>query len=94
LKPDVISGCNVEIETFYLICFESTQKAFYTEKQFKQTCSVRLVPIPPEIRAGCGLGLRIAPEDFDTVKSSVIEDDIYIVQKEGNKRHVQKWNGA
>jgi hypothetical protein len=82
----------MEKETFYLICFESTQKAIYTEKQLsRQISGPRLVPIPPEIRASCGLGLRIAPEIFDAVKSSVLEEDVYIVQKEGNKRSVQKW---
>ncbi len=82
----------MEKETFYLICFESTQKAFYTERQLaSKIAGLRIVPIPPEIRASCGLGLKIVPEDFDTVKSAVLSEDIYIVQKEGNKRNVQKW---
>lgn len=81
----------MEKETFYLICFESTQKAIYTEKQHRQQCGVRLVPIPPEIRASCGLGLKIPPEYFDAIKKSVAEEDIYLVEKEGNKRNVQKW---
>lgn len=82
----------MEKETFYLICFESTQKAIYTERQLaRQWGGVRLVPIPPEVRASCGLGLKIPPEDFDALKSGILEEDIYIVQKEGNKRNVQKW---
>ena len=82
----------MEKELFYLICFESTQKAIYTEKQLAgQIAGLRLVPIPPEIRASCGLGLKIAPEYFDIVLNSVLMEDIYIVQKEGNKRNVQKW---
>ena len=82
----------MEKETFYLVCFENTQKAIYTERQLsKQISGLRLAPIPPEIRASCGLGLRIAPEDFDAVKAAVSQEDIYIVQKDGNKRYVQKW---
>ena len=85
----------MEKETFYLICFESTQKAFYTERQLKgQIAGLRLVPIPPEIRASCGLGLRIPPDVFDAVKNVVLEEEIYIVQKEGIERRVQKWEQA
>ena len=82
----------METETFYLVCFDSSQKAIYTERQLgKQIDGLRLVPIPPEIHANCGLGLRIATELFDAVKDGVLEEDIYIVKKEGNKRNVQKW---
>lgn len=82
----------MEKETFYLICFESSQKALYLEKQIsKQFPGVRLVPIPPEISACCGLGLKICVEDFDKIKKGVWEEDIYIVEKQGGKRDVRKW---
>lgn len=82
----------METETFFLVCFESTQKAIYTEKQIKrQTDGARLVPIPPEIRTGCGLGLRIAPEIFDSVKNTVVNETVYIVRKEGNQRNITRW---
>lgn len=50
-----------------------------------------MVPVPSEISAGCGLGLKINVENFDKIKAGVWEEDIYIVEKQGNKRIVRKW---
>jgi hypothetical protein len=81
----------MENERFYLMCFASTQKAIYMEKKLKgQYPDIRLVPIPPEISAGCGLGLKIALEETSLVNRLGLEEDIYVVEKQGNKRNVQK----
>ncbi|MEI6100729.1 MAG: DUF3343 domain-containing protein [Eubacteriales bacterium] len=81
----------MESEKFYLICFASTQKAIYTERKMKeQIPGVRLVPIPPEISAGCGLGLKIALEDFHLVNRSGLDEEVFVVEKEGSKRKIQK----
>lgn len=40
-----------------------------------------MVPVPSEISAGCGLGLKINVEDFDKIKAGVWEEDIYILLK-------------
>lgn len=61
------------------------------EKKLKgQYPDIRLVPIPPEISAGCGLGLKIALEETSLVNRLGLEEDIYVVEKQGNKRNVQK----
>lgn len=57
---------------------------------------IRLVPVPPEIRAGCGLGLKINPGSFKLVfngdmKEELLADGIYIVQREAGRRSVAKW---
>lgn len=81
----------MESERFYLVCFASTQKAVYTEKKLKeQAPGVRLIPIPPEISAGCGLGLKIPLEEAGLVNRLGLEEDIYVVEKQDNKRIVQK----
>jgi hypothetical protein len=87
----------MEKETFYLVCFESTQRAIWLEKEIgRRSDGIRLVPIPPEIRASCGLGLKIPPELFGWVlgsgaKEEVFKDEIYVVHKEGGRRSVVKW---
>ncbi len=81
----------METERFYLMCFASTQKAIYTEKKLKpQYPGVRLVPIPPEITAGCGLGLKIGLEETSLVNRLGLEEDIYVVEKQGNRRNVRR----
>ncbi len=84
-------------ETFYLVCFESTQRAIWLEKKIgRRADGIRLVPIPPEIHASCGLGLKIPLELFGWVlesdtKEEVYKDEIYVVDKEGGQRSVLKW---
>ncbi len=87
----------MEKETFYMVCFESTQRAIWLEREIaKRMEGIRLVPIPPEIRATCGLGLKIRTDLFDPVmsgemRSEILKDEIYIVQREGGHRSVLKW---
>lgn len=82
-----------------MVCFESAQRAVWMQKEIaKRMEGTRLVPVPPEIRAGCGLGLKIPPELFarvlgDAVREEVLKDEIYVVRKEGGHRSVLKWNG-
>jgi hypothetical protein len=53
------------------------------------------VPIPPEIRAGCGLGLKMSAAIFEELMGAMSEeiekDDIYLVHKEDGHRSVLKW---
>jgi hypothetical protein len=83
-------------ETFYLVCFESSQRAVWLHKEAaKRTGGIRLVPIPPEIRAGCGLGLKMSAAIFEELMGAMSEeiekDDIYLVHKEDGHRSVLKW---
>jgi hypothetical protein len=48
-----------------IICFESVSRAIMAEQALAgQAFSVRVMPVPAGIRAGCGFCLRFSPEDF------------------------------
>lgn len=84
-------------ETFYLVCFESSQRAVWLQREAaKRTDGIRLVPIPPEIRAGCGLGLKMSAALFEELMDGAMgeeikKEDIYLVHKENGHRSVLKW---
>lgn len=80
-------------ETYYMICFDSSQRAIQTEtKLAAEFTGLRLVPIPPEIRVSCGLGIKVGLELFPKVKERVSEEQIFLVSREGSKRSVKPWN--
>ncbi len=52
--------------TYIVLSFRTTLEAMEWEKQC-QSAGVpgRLIPLPREISAGCGLAWRMLPEDFE-----------------------------
>lgn len=81
----------MDTETFYMICFDSSQRAIQLEKELKADYSdIRLVPIPPEIRVSCGIGIKVSSEDYFSIKNRVRQEMIYLVTKNGHQRSVQK----
>ena len=40
----------------------------------------RLIPLPGEISAGCGLSWRILPEEYETYKDKIMSLDIPVEQ--------------
>lgn len=79
-------------ETFYMVCFNSSQRAIQVHRQLaKNHNNIRLVPVPPEIRVTCGIGIKIVLDQFDAIKSSITQEDIYVVEKIGHIRNVRKW---
>ena len=48
-----------------IICFESVSKAIAAEQLLaKNTFSVKVMPTPSSVRAGCGICLRFLPEEL------------------------------
>jgi hypothetical protein len=79
-------------ETFYMICFDSSQRAIHVEQLLSvEFAGIRLVPIPPEIRVSCGLGIKVGMEQFPLLEDRIPEEQIYLVTKEGGKRSVTLW---
>ena len=54
-------------KTYIVLSFRSTLEAMEWEKQcLSAGVPGRLIPLPREISAGCGLAWRMLPEDFET----------------------------
>jgi hypothetical protein len=48
-----------------IFCFESAAQAIMAEQALLEGAfDVRIMPVPSQIRAGCGFCLRFLPEDF------------------------------
>ncbi len=68
----------------YLISFSSTHSAMEAEITCEDNkLSCRLIPLPSEISAGCGLSLKCEVDDINTVTKPLQEaeipfDDIFI----------------
>ncbi len=74
-----------------MVCFDSSQRAIQVEKALSEDFeNIRLVPIPPEIRVSCGIGIKVNPDDFEIMKSRVRHEMVYLVKKHGSQRSVQK----
>jgi hypothetical protein len=55
--------------TYQLLTFYTTSDAMAMEKLcVKEKIPGRLIPLPTEISAGCGLAWRILPDDFHCVE--------------------------
>lgn len=84
------------MEEYIVFSFDSTHEAIKSEKAL-ENCRLdgRLIPLPPEISAGCGLSLRIAVKDkveaFNILKQAEVGiSGIFKLRKEGIKRFVEK----
>ncbi|MDO4593960.1 MAG: DUF3343 domain-containing protein [Tissierellia bacterium] len=81
---------------YFLFAFDNSQRAtlaYDLVKDFKQS---RLIPLPPEIDAGCGLSLRILYEDLDKSlnlfdENNIKFDGIYTFDHENFKRKIEKY---
>ena len=52
-------------KTYIVLSFRTTLEAMEWEKQcMTQNVPGRLIPLPREISAGCGLAWRMLPEEF------------------------------
>lgn len=83
-------------EIFNLVTFESTHSAIKAEKTLKKEgLKVKIIPVPTEISAGCGLSIRFNEEDLDKVKKIIKESVIevsgyYSVKKNGFKKEIKQ----
>lgn len=81
-------------EKFILIAIESTHLVIKLEQLFlKKNISVRVIPLPSELKASCGLSLKVNLNDKDKIKTVLNEENIsssvyklYICEKNGLKK--------
>jgi len=67
------------MDKFKLFTFNSTHQAMLMEKTLKeQGYTVRLIPIPRNLSASCGLAARIYESDIDAVNKIVEAGGIVI----------------
>lgn len=82
-------------EKFFLLAADSTYLVIKSEKILKENgIECRIIPLPSEVKATCGLSIRTDIENKDIVgeilKSNGIELDRYSVIKTGLKKHIEK----
>lgn len=82
-------------QNYIITAFDSTHDAIKAEILTKQAkLTARLIPIPPEVSAGCGLALRAAPEEEGAVreilKAEGVKGEYYHLTRLGNKRRVER----
>jgi len=80
----------------------SDAEALETSGDFSSAVSgrlteARLIPLPPEISAGCGLVLRVNEEGIKMASSLLTEAEIpytgtYLLKIETNKRFLEKYD--
>lgn len=85
----------MEKEIFLLLVAESTHFIMKLEKNLQNLqIYCKIIPLPNEISAGCGLSIRCNPEDRDIIENTLSQEnikvDMYIIEKEGLKKKVQK----
>ncbi len=81
-----------ENDDYALLSFPSTHHAIAGEKVV-EACNVeaRLVPLPPQISAGCGLVLQVKGKDVENVlsifsKENLLYEDVFLVAQENGKK--------
>lgn len=87
----------IKEEKFFLLAADSTHLIIKSEKILKENgIECRIIPLPSEVKATCGLSIRTVIENKDIVdeilKSNGIELDKYIVIKTGLKKQIKKLN--
>ena len=90
------------MKTYGVFSFSSSHHAIAAEAVTASAVSeslteARLIPLPPEISAGCGLVLRVNEEGIKMASSLLTEAEIpytgiYLLKIETNKRFVEKYD--
>lgn len=78
-------------EDFVLFSFEKFEDPASALDKLKNFDKARLIPLPPEIDAGCGYALRILKKDLDKAIAILKEEDydgIFLMEKDENGRRV------
>ncbi len=66
---------------YIILTFKTTTAAIAMEKKCgREGIPGRLIPLPGEISAGCGLSWRILPEEYESYKEKILSYDIPIEQ--------------
>lgn len=82
-------------EVFGLLALESTNVVMKLEKELTELgYKLRVIPVPKEVTANCGLSIKFDLEDLDGIKTYTGENHIrceyYRIKKEGLKKEVEE----
>ena len=85
-------------EKFLVLSAESTHFIIQFEKNLLgKNIPCRIIPLPTEISANCGLSIKVDIEYMEKIKKILIEESIQItmslVEKHGLKKHIEKIYG-
>lgn len=85
----------IKDEKFLIFSAESTHLVMQVEKIFTENeISCRVIPLPVEISANCGLAVRVEINNLEKAKKIIeekeIKTDISIVEKNGFKKKIEK----
>lgn len=82
-------------QVFLIVAFPSTHDAIKAETLAKRSdLTVRVIPLPPEVSAGCGLALRADLEDEAALRALLAREEVkgefYTLRRDGTKRTVER----
>lgn len=85
----------MKTEIFGLLALESTNIVMKLEKELlEKGLKIRIIPVPKEVTANCGLSIKFQIEDMEIVKTHVETMDVsceyYKIAKTGLKKEVEK----
>lgn len=85
----------IKDEKFLIFSAESTHLVMQVEKIFTENeIPCRVIPLPVEISANCGLAVRVEINNLEKAKKIIeereIRTDISIVEKNGFKKKIEK----
>lgn len=81
-------------EIFNLATFNSTHSAIRAEKELITAgINIKIIPVPTEITASCGLSIKMSLEDLEKAKKVLSDNNIevsgyYYVKKLGLKKDI------
>ena len=78
-------------EDFVLFSFEKFEDPAEALDKLKNFDKARLIPLPPEIDAGCGYALRIREKDLTKALTILEESDydgIFLMERDENGKRV------
>lgn len=85
----------IKNEKFLILSAESTHLIIQLEKNLlEKKISCRVIPLPTEISANCGLAVRVEIENMDTILKIVKDEEIKVtvslVEKIGFKKNIER----
>lgn len=83
----------IKEEEFLLLAAESTHLVIKNEKILKESnIDCRIIPLPSQIKASCGLSIRTDLKNLEKVKEILYnnEMELYLIKKIGLKKEIIK----
>lgn len=83
----------IKKEEFLLLAAESTHLVIKNEKLLKEAgVDCRIIPLPSQIKASCGLSIRTDLKDIEKIKEILYNNkmELYLIKKSGLKKEIEK----